>query len=344
MRISPEHWPRLCFGTTPMEESAQVSPFSVLDWRLRALLWALKAFASNRAMTLSEKRQAFEQNVRRGTPWIVGATLQVDSVLNLAVPLLGRTLNARLYSPSARTRSSVVFFHGGGWTVGTLDSHDNFCRRLALSSGAGVLAVDYRLAPEHPFPAAFEDALDSTRWWLASCERYGIDSATFGLCGDSAGGNLAAAVAARLRADGEPRLRAEALIYPVLDCRAQSRSYQRFGRGFFLERSAMREYIENYLPREEDRCDLRASPLMGAAVAEVKTVNRTLMLLAACDVLFDEGNNYAEVQRARGLPVTLSVYPRVVHGFVTMCGLLPQARRAIDELGAFFKAELSHAS
>lgn len=225
----------------------------------------------------------------------------------------------RIYRPAAvpQPAPALVYFHGGGWVVGDLDSHDGVCRALARAAGRVVIAVDYRLAPEHAFPAAYDDAWAVTQAVHAQAAELGLQSTALAVAGDSAGGNLAAVVALQARETGLP-LSAQLLIYPVLDCVDESPSYATFATGHFLTREAMRYYIRSYLPRVEDRRLPRASPLHAGSLAGVAPA---LVVTAEADVLRDEGLAYVEKLRASGVAVQHIDAPGMLHGFFNLQSL-----------------------
>jgi acetyl esterase len=233
----------------------------------------------------------------------------------------------------------VAYLHGGGWVLGTLDAFDPVCRALANASGALVASIGYRLAPEHPFPAAPDDARAAVRWLAAHAEELGADPARLGIAGDSAGGNLAAVTARRLRDDGDPPLRFQALIYPVCDSSLNTPSYRDNGAGFGLSGESMKRYWELYLDgadgRHPDASPLQAADLTGLPPAYVLTVRH--------DVLRDEGEAYARALEAAGVPVTLSRYDGAVHGFFRWIGKAQIARAAVAEAGAALRAGLAYA-
>jgi acetyl esterase len=229
----------------------------------------------------------------------------------------------------------VAYLHGGGWVVGTIAAFDPVCRALANASGALIASIGYRLAPEHPFPAALEDARAAVRWLAANARELGADPARVGIAGDSAGGNLATVTARRLRDDGDSPLRFQALVYPVCDSALNTPSYRDDGIGLTPE--SMKRYWELYLDgadgRQPDASPLQAGDLAGLPPAFVLTVRD--------DVLRDEGEAYARALEAAGVPVTLSRYDGAVHGFFRWLAKAQIARRAVAETGAALRAGLA---
>jgi acetyl esterase len=215
-----------------------------------------------------------------------------------------------------------VYFHGGGWVTGGLDSHDASCRLLAAVSGCLVVAVDYRLAPEHPFPAAVDDALAAYAWVQRHADELGVDRHRVGVMGDSAGGNLAAVVALEMRTgrrvaaeDAVVPPVAQGLIYPALDARLETDSFHDLGDGYFLSHESMELFRRLYLPDPSDWTDWRASPLLAG---DHRGVAPALLITAGFDPLRDDGINYAAVLRAAGVEVDYRCYDDQVHGFMGM--------------------------
>jgi acetyl esterase len=244
-------------------------------------------------------------------------------------------LNARLYTPfaaGAPTGPGLVYFHGGGFVVGDLDSHEMLCRRLAASSRVRVLSVAYRLAPEHRFPAAVDDCLACVRDAFVSAERFGFDAARIAVGGDSAGGNLAAVVAQSLKQEGGPALKAQLLIYPCTQFVQMTPSQIRLKEGYHLTQAAQDWFKDAYLTKREDAFDVRVSPLLANDLAGLP---QTLLITAGFDPLLDEGKAYADKLIACGVPVTYRDYPNQVHGFFNMTAVSSKARAAIEEAGAW---------
>ena len=238
---------------------------------------------------------------------------------------------ARLYRPSdGRELGLFVYFHGGGWVLGELDTHDHIARALAAESGDAVLSVDYRLAPEHPFPASLEDAVTTAHWVRENAAALGCDPARLAIGGDSAGANLAAVVTQRERVP----FRLQVLVYPVADARAGSDSYVTQRDGPFLTADVMHWFIEHYLSGGAGaRDDPRVSPLLASDEA-LAASPPTLVITAELDPLRDEGEAYAERLRALGVETTLTRYDGVFHGFVAFAGLIDDGRAALEQVAA----------
>ena len=228
-----------------------------------------------------------------------------------------------------------VYHHGGGWVLGDLDSHDWICRKIANAAQCAVVAVDYRMAPEYIFPAAFDDALAALRWVVDNAAALGIDPARIAVGGDSAGGNLAAAVAIAARDAGGPPLRAQILVYPATDLAMTGDYYGRFTEGVMLTDDVMRWFIDLYVPDKAQRTDWRASPLLAKSL---KGVAPAFVLTAGFDPLCAEGEAYRARLEAEGVAVTAASYPGQIHGFLSSAKFLPRANDAIDEIATALKA------
>ena len=255
---------------------------------------------------------------------------QVASVQALAtadgVPL-------RLYKPerpSAGPLPVLVYFHGGGWTMGDLDTHDVLCRQLCVGAGVAVAAVDYRMGPEHRFPAAVDDSVSATRWVQAQASALGLDARRVAVGGDSAGGNLAAVVALTLRdaADAADRapLAHQLLIYPATDMRCQADSHRRNGRGYVLTADTVAYFRGHYISDPALYSDWRASPLLATSHQGLPPA---LVLTAGYDPLVDEGRQYADTLSAAGNRVQYVCFERQIHGFVPMSRVMDEARTAV---------------
>src|SRR5712692_5843579 len=292
-------------------------------------------------MSVRESRDALEQRVHLTG----GQPEPVDQVISTEVPDAAGAIAVRIYVPAARPAElklpGLVFFHGGGWVRGSLNSHDILCRSLANGGGCIVVSVDYRMAPEHTFPAAIEDSLAATRWVAEHAEQIGIDPARLAVGGDSAGGNLAAAVALVLRDEGGPALVHQLLIYPVTDYNLDTRSYLDNAEGYNLTRGAMRFYWRLYLRDESDADDQRASPMRARHFANLPPA---FVITAEFDPLRDEGRAYAERLREGGAPTLYRDYAGMIHGFVTSAGVLDQGKQAMRDATAALRVAFSGAT
>jgi len=221
----------------------------------------------------------------------------------------------------------VVFFHGGGFTIGSLTSHDPACRLLAASSGCMVAAVDYRLSPENPFPTPIEDCLAAYNWLVEHAAELGINQERVAVCGDSAGGTISAVLCQLLRGRGGPCL--QALIYPATDLGCSCASHRTFAHGFPLDQGTLRFFLDNYLPPGQDPLDPRASPLFAE---DLRGLPRALVVTAGHDMLRDEGRLYVQRLREAGVEVRHIEYAAQAHGFINATGVVPAARQALEEI------------
>lgn len=268
-----------------------------------------------------------------------GPLIELERVSDLEIPGPAGPIGARLYVPpgSPDPGPLVVYYHGGGHVVGDLDTHDQLCRFLARETPARVLAINYRLGPEHRFPAAIDDALAAFDWAHAEAASLGADPGRIAVAGDSAGGNLAAVVSQLARARGGAIPAFQALIYPVADYSSERRSYELFAEGFFLTREEMEWFRENYFARPEDRSDPRASPILAP---DLTGLPPTHVVTAGFDPLRDEGEAYAERLREAGVATTLHREPDLVHGFINAAGLGGRAAQAASGITAALRAGL----
>jgi acetyl esterase len=247
-------------------------------------------------------------------------------------------LPARWYSPllTRPTGAMLVYFHGGGFVTGDLDTHDDVCRELAHASGAGVLSVEYRLAPEHPFPAQLDDARAAFTGARRLAGTLGCDPLRVGVAGDSSGGNLATTVAGDA-ADGM-RPACQLLIYPWLDMSLQERSVATFGEGFGLLKEELDWFRELWLGGAVDAAEPSASPSLREDLADASPAH---VVVAGCDPLRDEAERYVQRLRLAGVPVTVQRHPGLVHGFVEFLGLSRAARHAVTDMGSAVRGLLN---
>ena len=265
---------------------------------------------------------------------------ELKSVQPLAIPAPHGSIPARIYTPLRLRESNglapcLVFFHGGGWVIGNLDSHDVACRKLADEGQLIVIAVDYRLAPEHKFPAAVDDASAAARWIADNARQLGIDALRLSVGGDSAGGNLAAVVAISARDGNGPAIAGQLLIYPSTDLALVHPSHSEPETSILLTHSVIRWFCDHYLNGAADVDDWRASP---ARVKSLTGLPPAYVLTAGADPLRDEGDEYAKRLKEAGVPVTYRTFPGQFHGFFTMGKLLQQANVAAREIGVWLKA------
>lgn len=258
----------------------------------------------------------------------------VKRVENISIPGPAGDIPARVYIPEGKGPFPlVVYYHGGGWCIGSLDSHDNICTALANRIPSIVLSVGYRLAPEDPFPAAIDDSYAALQFAARSAARLNADPDRIAVMGDSAGGNLAAAVAIKSGEENGPRIAFQALIYPATNLsRLTTESYRLFGNGYDLDRELIDIFMAYYIPDKRDRTDPRASP---ALAKDLKGLPRTLVITAEFDPLRDDGKEFADKLGRAGVQVKYSCYKGVIHGFLSFT-TFHSAQRAFDEIASSF--------
>jgi acetyl esterase len=264
---------------------------------------------------------------------------ELKSVAPLAIPSPIGSIPARIYTPVELRQAGglapgLVFFHGGGWVIGDLDSHDVVCRKLVDEGQLIVISVDYRLAPEHKFPAAVDDAIAATKWIAGNARQLGIDASRLMVGGDSAGGNLAAVVAIAARDGNGPAIAGQVLIYPATDFAMTHPSHREPETSLLLTHSVIRWFRDHYLTGAADIGDWRASPARAATFAGLPPA---YVLTAGADPLRDEGDEYAKRLKEAGVAVTYRTFPGQFHGFFTMGKLLQQANIAAAEIGVWLK-------
>ena len=265
---------------------------------------------------------------------------ELASVEPLTIPSPAGSIPARVYTPTRLRKAGglapgLVFFHGGGWVIGDLDSHDVVCRKLADEGELMVVSVDYRLAPEHKFPAAVDDAIASTKWIAENAKQFGIDASRLMVGGDSAGGNLAAVVAISARDGNGPDIAGQLLIYPAIDFAMTHPSHREPETSILLTHSVIRWFRDHYLNGAADVHDWRASPARAKTLIGLPPA---YVLTAGADPLRDEGDEYARRLKEAGVAVTHRTFPGQFHGFFTMGKLLQQANVAAGEIGVWLKA------
>jgi len=300
-----------------------------LDVNVRALLDQMKAAALPKLWELAPPAARAAMKSRL----LTGKETPVGKVENVKIPGPAGDIPLRVYTPLDAKDAllpGLVFFHGGGFVIGDLDTHDDLCRCLANGSFCRVVAVDYRLAPEHPFPAAVDDCWAATRWISEHAGDFGIVGPV-AVGGDSAGGNLAAVIAQLAKADG-PRIAFQLLIYPVTQLgRPEMPSMEENAKGYFLERESMQWFTRMYCPDAAQRTDPRLSPLIAK---DLSGLPPAYVATAGFDPLRDEGKAYADKLDAAGVSVTHVNYPGMIHGFFSLRGLIPKAREAVAAAAA----------
>jgi acetyl esterase len=288
-------------------------------------------------MTPSEAREAFAGLMQLAGP----KDIPIGKVTNIAIPAAHGEIAARSYAPVAASSEplpTLVFFHGGGWVIGNIDTHDGLCRMIANGSGCRVISVEYRLSPESKFPGPVEDALDALEWVEKNAAQLGVDANRLAVGGDSAGGDLAAVAAQVAKGKGGPKLTYQLLLFPVTQIGAETTSLREYAEGYFLERKTLDWFYAHYLPTNADRKNPRISPLHAE---DVSGLPPAYVMLAGFDPLHDEGLAYAEKLRAAGVAVTVADYPDMVHDFIYLQSVLPQASEALNAAAKALKDALS---
>jgi acetyl esterase/lipase len=311
-----------------------------LDPRARRFLGLLAASnpQSMRDAAVADRRIALVELMKFGGP-----PPPIGAVEDRSMPGPGGPLGLRVYTPAEAPRGGaaalpgLVYFHGGGFVAGTLATHDSIARALANAGACRVVSVDYRLAPEHRFPAALEDALAAVSHVSAAARDFGIDPARIGICGDSAGGTLAAAACQAIAQAGRPALALQVLLCPILDYSRLSPSRHEFAHGYLVDEAVLAHDLRLYLPDGADPGDARVSPLRGGAVAGLP---RTLIHTAECDPLRDEGRDYFEQLSHAGCDVAYTCHPGMIHLFYGLGSVIPHARSAFAQIGGEIRAAL----
>lgn len=259
----------------------------------------------------------------------LGKSEAVEKVIKRRIPGAEGEVRVRIYHPGGASLPVVVYFHGGGWVLGSIATHDGYCRALANAAKAIVVSVDYRLAPEHPYPAAVHDAYAAVCWASQQMAELGARPGPIVVAGDSAGGNLAAAATLMARERGGPEIRYQVLVYPITDHDFETGSYRDFANGYFLTREAMRWFWNHYCPDATRRNDAFASPLRADDLGGLPPA---LVITAEFDPLRDEGEAYALRLREAGVEVTYRRYDGMIHGFSRRLNQFRQAKGALQEV------------
>ncbi len=316
-------------SSTPIKTPSRLSPR--LNPIVRQLLDAIRAEGGPAFETLTPD-EARKLVLERPTD--VGGTPEpVRSIQDLRIPGPDGEIPIRVYTPDAPTPApALVYFHGGGWVVCNLDTHDVISTAIAHRAGAVVVSVDYRLAPEHKFPAAVVDCYAATRWVASNAQQLGIDPKRIAVGGDSAGGNLAAVVSLKSRDENGPAIASQVMVYPVTDLSSfDTPSYQEFAEGYELTKPEMVWFRDHYLQKMEDALDPHASPLLAK---DLRGLPPALIITAECDPLRDEGEAYAKRLKEAGVQVTYTCYDGMIHPFFSLSGVITQAFDAFDQVAA----------
>lgn len=299
-------------------------------------LLASKGVPPTHTLTVADARKFYRERRAITQP----APPEVAEVRDVSAEAPGGPIPMRLYRPLGSKAGAVlpvlVYYHGGGWTIGDLDTHDTLCRELANQSGCAVVAVDYRMGPEHRFPAAVDDALAATRWVRKEAAGLGVDPSRLAVGGDSAGGNLAAVVAIAARDAGDLPIAYQLLIYPATDMRRGHPSHTTNGQGYVLTSDTITYFHDHYITDAKHDLDWRASPLLRK---DLQGLPPALVLTAGYDPLRDEGAEYAEALTTAGNSAVYICFERQIHGFILMGKVLDEANAAV----ALCAAELRRA-
>ncbi len=317
-------------------------PVTVDDRTLDARTqWFLQLLARSgrpplETMSVADARAEFDASL----PLLAGRPAPVGEIVDRMIEGPAGRLRIRIYRPAgavARLLPTILYFHGGGWVIGSLEGYDLPCRYFCARTGCTLVSVDYRLAPEHKFPAAIEDAVAAYRWLEAEGTGLGIDPARIVIAGDSAGGNIAAVAARLLREEARPPC-LQWLIYPVTDCAMDTPSHKSCGEGFLLTHAGMAWFRSLYLNDPSEADDPRASPLRAG---DLSGVAPALVYTAGFDPLRDEGHAYADRLAAAGVKTIHREFDSLIHGFAGMRGALHAAARAMDDMVAGLRHELA---
>lgn len=303
---------------------------TLLDPQTRTLIQraAEQSYPSVTTASVAEARASMAV----GSKLVAPQGIEMAETRDLAIPGPGGDIAARLYRPREAEETpgaALVYFHGGGFVLGSIETHDGVCRALARAGRVRVVSIDYRLAPEHVFPAALDDADAALRWIVEQADALGIDPERVAVGGDSAGGNISATLALRLKARGGPRLKLQLLIYPVTILKGETPSMAAYASGYMLERAAMDFYADAYA-QGVDQENPEASPLLAPDHSDLPPA---YLVTAGHDPLRDEGAAYAVKLKAAGTPCVHVDYPGQVHGFVSMAGLIEEGMDAIEACG-----------
>jgi acetyl esterase len=302
-----------------------------LDPQVRALLDQMAALPLLEELSVADARKQVEGRIAVNLP-----TLPVASVLNRTISGPGGDLPLRIYTPNGKGPFPlIVFFHGSGFVLCSLDTHDGVCRNLCNAGGCVVVSVDYRLAPEHKFPAGPADCYEATKWAAEHARDVSADSERLVIAGDSAGGNMVAVTALMIRDKGGPALRGQLMIYPVTDYfNSGHPSYTENAQGYGLTAAGMRWFWGHYLSSEFEAENPFASPLRAK---DLRGLPPALIITAEYDVLRDEGERYGARLAEAGVPAKVSRYDGMHHGFFNMYGIVDKAKQALEESATWLK-------
>jgi acetyl esterase len=309
-----------------------------MSWKLKSLLWFTNTFNKLDTNILTPKSLR-EVADNRDIKILDGPPIPLRKIEDLNVEGRNGQIPIRIYYPDKKEDVPViVFFHGGGFVIGNLKSHDKACRRVCKMSDAIVVAVDYRLAPEHKFPAGPQDCYDATKWVAENISQYGGNPDKLAVMGDSAGGNLATVTAIQARDLGTPKIAFQVLVYPTTDARMQHPSINENAEGYILTKNLMNWFLDHYANTEADKLDPIMSPLL---TKDLSNLPPALVQTAQFDPLRDEGLDYANQLKAAGNQVTYTNYKGLIHTYFTMPDFLKECLSAYEEIAKVLKEAFS---
>lgn len=301
----------------------------------------VKLFLENMS---KNKVDTFEnQSVEKARQSIVNSSIiknaePVKFIEDREIPGPNGSIPIRIYKPIAsESLPALVFYHGGGWVIGGIDSHDGICRSLANLSHCAIISVDYRLAPEHKFPAAVYDAYTAAKWVFENADSIGVNADKIAVGGDSAGGNLAAVTAIIAKERKTPKIVYQVLIYPITDLDINRPSYLKNGEGFMLTRAGMAWFIDHYIKNNEDKTHPYIAPLL---LEDLSGLPPAYVMTAEFDPLRDEGELYAQRLKEAGVPVLYKQYNGMIHGFIRLSHSIDEGKKAIEEIANQLKVNL----
>jgi acetyl esterase len=328
---------RLLFGAPPRLDGQELAA------DIHVLLELARRTGETSLVEGRSVEQARAENSEE-VPVVCGPPRPMARVEEMTIPGPGRAMPARLYvalGAPGPPQPLLVYYHGGGWVIGDLDTHDSVCRFLAEHSGCRVLSVDYRLAPEHPFPEPVDDAVAAFAWAHEHAAGLGADPERMAVGGDSAGGNLSTALCIQNRETGSPQPAMQLLLYPVTDAVGDQQSRDTFAEGFLLTREDMKWFEDHYIPEGIDEADPRASMMRAE---DVSGLPPAYVATSGFDPLRDEGEIYAARMREAGVRVVLQRHPSLIHGFANLTAICPSARSAMLEVAGALRMGLGLAS
>ncbi len=310
-----------------------------LEWKMRVLHWSMKMTGQGQFYKSTPQKLRAQEKMGQGAiaDYIFGKALPLARVEDIMMNGRSQPIRLRVYRPTLQEkRPLLLYFHGGGWVIGNLDTHDRVCRNLAHHSGRVVVSVDYRLAPEHKYPAAIEDACDALVWVAQNGETLGADVSDIAVAGDSAGGNITAVLCQKARDEKGPKISKQVLIYPAVDLTRTYPSTIRYADAPILTRKDMDWFATQYLNEEEERYEPGCSPLLGS----LEDLPPAYIITAQFDPLLDQGHAYAMALKQEGNKVIYKEYSRQVHAFFNIANASSKSQKAFQDVGLFLKGKI----